>query len=819
MEPRDTLKKNSSRQHVGVFMQNRHALTWLLGAVLLAGLWFPSPTLFQVQEAQAKKKSHRWWLKQLFDRYPKRRKKATVHFAKKKARYAVRSLLKVMLNDKNRDVRKSAAWALTKIGHTTPHLTSTLRKELQKTLKRKKLATYVLGKLAPQSVSLSRALQANLRTKNGGLYQDTIWALGRIGPLSAPAAPQLIKALRHKKTSVRKTAAWALGRIKPSGLQVIQGLRLAMKDNSSSVRLEAVKAMGGFGDRASMAELDLSRALQDRNRRVRRAALKSIRRLQMYNPITVDNLLRSLKDRDRRVRKKAMLTLNRLGNKVLPSLLRSMRSRSWRTRLQVIGLLHTMKFRDERVMIVWVRSLSDPSRSVRKKAWSILRRLELKRIINVYPKLPSNRTKLAPIFAKATRHRNWEKRKVAIWALGKLGTQVADLAVPAIRKRLRDKKWQVRSAAVWALGRMKTGTSGVCKGLKERLNDDKRKVRNAAVWALGQLGQGASCATPALIKLLKHPNIQMRILATKALGRIGISAANALPALQQALRDSNPIVRKTALRALGGLGATAVPTIRKIMRNAPWKTRKAVILSFNTVQHPHKSVLKVITDGLNDAHWEVRWASAHVLGKLGKRARSALSKLLQAATKDPHEKVRVKVLLSLPSLKPSYGQLRPTLQKLIKDQEVSVRSATLKTIAKMRPTHRALVRLIAQTLKDSSPKIRKLSAWVVGKLAPYHKGAIPYLIQRLKQDQDIDVKCTVLWTFAQFGPKASRALPTMGKTLRHTNAKVRRTTAWAIGNMGKAARKLRGELRELLNDEDPGVRKNVKRTLRILRNL
>jgi len=144
--------------------------------------------------------------------------------------------------------------------------------------------------------------------------------------------------------------------------------------------------------------------------------------------------------------------------------------------------------------------------------------------------------------AQALQDENYDVRRSAVKALGKIGS---DVAIPALIQALQDENYNVRRSAVKALG--KIGSDVAIPALIQALQDEKHNVRRSAAEALGKIG--SETAIQALIQVLQDENYNVRRSATEALGKIGSDAA--VPAL------INPLSHNYAL--LIGIGESAYP--------------------------------------------------------------------------------------------------------------------------------------------------------------------------------------------------------------------------------------------------------------------
>jgi HEAT repeat protein len=168
------------------------------------------------------------------------------------------------LNDKDSDVRRSAAYGLDKIRD-------------------------------PRAVE---PLIATLSDKEWRVRSAAATALGHIG--DPRAVEPLIATLRDRDRSVREQAAWALGAI--GDPRAVDPLSAALNDREYLVREEVIEALGRLGDSHALQPLmDQMR----RERYVKAEIRTAIRRIAVQDPQSVGTLISALNDQHSEVRETA----------------------------------------------------------------------------------------------------------------------------------------------------------------------------------------------------------------------------------------------------------------------------------------------------------------------------------------------------------------------------------------------------------------------------------------------------------------------------------------------------------------------------------
>jgi HEAT repeat protein len=194
-------------------------------------------------------------------------------------------------------VRRSAAFALGRLGHEAYYAVPELARHLQdKDPGVRDAAASALGEivfgLRDQEVPFNVALQwdqAGARLVKA-LSVDTepdprvrrsaAYALGTFGPAAAEALPALKKALRDTNPAVRQNAAWAVGRVGTADGATVAELCDLLRDANPLVRRDAAGALGELGrEQAAAAARPLFEALKkEADEVVLRTALDALSR-------------------------------------------------------------------------------------------------------------------------------------------------------------------------------------------------------------------------------------------------------------------------------------------------------------------------------------------------------------------------------------------------------------------------------------------------------------------------------------------------------------------------------------------------------------
>ncbi|WP_199245211.1 HEAT repeat domain-containing protein [[Phormidium] sp. ETS-05] len=441
---------------------------------------------------------------------------------------AVPDLITALKQDKDDDVRRSAAEAL--------------------------------GRMGAEAKAAVPDLITALKDKDDGVRRSAAEALGDIGAEAKAAVPDLITALKDKDDGVRRSAAEALGDIGAEAKAAVPDLITALKqDKDDGVRRYAALTLERIGAEAKAAVPDLITALKDKDAQVRSSAASALERIGAEAKASVPDLITALKDKDAQVRGSAAGALANMGAEAkasVPDLITALKDKDAQVRSRAAGALVNMSAEAKAAVPDLITALKDKDADVRHyAAWAL-------------GNIGAEAKAAVPDLITALKDKDADVRHYAAYALGNIGAE-AKAAVPELITALKqDKNDDVRGNAASALGRIgaeaKAAVPELITALKQDKNDD---VRGNAASALGRIGAEAKAAVPDLITALKQDkNDDVRGNAASALGRIGAEAKAAVPDLITALKqDKNDWLRRSAASALGSMGAEAKAAVPELV--------------------------------------------------------------------------------------------------------------------------------------------------------------------------------------------------------------------------------------------------------------
>ncbi|MHC4600645.1 MAG: HEAT repeat domain-containing protein, partial [Planctomycetota bacterium] len=170
---------------------------------------------------------------------------------------------------------------------------------------------------------------------------------------------------------------------------------------------------------------------------------------------------------------------------------------------------------------------------------------------------------LAEFLVQSLEHKNFDIRGAAALALGRAGSRVKDMAVPALQKLTEDKHWVPAESAVLALGML--GSKESVPMLSKILENQKAKhrMRAHAAVALGLIGDKS--ASRIMMDLVNKPktHIQVRGAALMGLALMKEEAAAFTVLKIMNNRSEKEDLRAMAATALGKMGFSEIAKGRK----------------------------------------------------------------------------------------------------------------------------------------------------------------------------------------------------------------------------------------------------------------
>ena len=379
-------------------------------------------------------------------------------------------------------------------------------------------------------------------------------ALGLIGE---PALASLTLGMSSDVEVVRLAATRALGGVRPSNRSLLQKLVGAVDDKSAQVREIAVTSLIAAANEADFTKDSILKATHDVEPKVRAVAIQSLRSFKFTDETTQETLDRGLKDTSPEVRSSALLVLSEMpkllqGQKIeLVGLVKDAEVKVRALAVQTIGKLEKKQV-NETVVNACLTALGDSDYTVRIAATESVKSLGIVEPAvlealggNLVDDLALLRVtlnaisgfgdKASPMIETVSNLASHEKAEVRVAALNALAAIVKDpkLLAGHLTKALDDKEWEVRRVAGVALGKLGPEAKDSVPKLFRMLSSNED--RDFASSSLKEINTAPVEAIPLFIESLDSEERRTAFYAVTLLGKLGPAASEALPKLEAML--------------------------------------------------------------------------------------------------------------------------------------------------------------------------------------------------------------------------------------------------------------------------------------------
>jgi HEAT repeat protein len=487
-----------------------------------------------------------------------------------------------LVSAKDARARRSAAFALGKLGSSAASAVGSLKKHLANDpdASVREAAAFAIGEIAKESLDLQKdeeavdALIEKLgKDENALVRRSAAFALGCFGPAAKKAQSALEAALDDKSPEVKQNAAYALGQLGPGA---VVSLRKAFQDDDPLVNRDAALSLRANADAARPLLDDLLGCCRKNNSELRNAVLGIIIKIVGPEDTKVAKSLSPLvKDTDREVRQNAALALANIGgpeaDPAIPVLLEVLRSADVELRRQAAAAFRNIGPSAAAAIPTLIQTLTDRDRETRANAALSLGGIG-----------PKAETAIPALVARvADGKEDSGVREEAATALARMGP--ADAAVKAVPTLLNvlgnpASETKVRERVIWALRVHNVNLRDLnvfptfTKILSENKRPDTRMLRYDCAYMLGVL-QGAEApdiTLEVLLDFLKDDTIlifQGKTVKTGGAGtETGVGKAN----VEEKGKGDGRVMAVQALDRIGarvGQRADIITQLRAIAAN------------------------------------------------------------------------------------------------------------------------------------------------------------------------------------------------------------------------------------------------------------
>jgi len=639
-------------------------------------------------------------------------------------------------------------------------------------------------------------------------------AFQKMGSLSdadrKPIVSGLVKLINDSDIDRRERALEAIGKIGQAAKAAIPALRNALNDDLPYIRTHAAEALASMGSAALPVFLE---ELGNENGDLREIAASSIGKLDPAEcKSAIPALVHALSDSNSMVRQRSESALERMGPDVAPPLLENLDTASGDTKLTMIRLLGAVDSTAPAVTQKLVGLLNSDNKQTNL---TVIRALDHKGsaavpalieglksddaalkvgVCEVLADLGPKGKAAVPALVTALKDPQADVRAQSAVALGKMGSQEAAQAVPALKEAKNDADPHVAAMAADALTNL-TATIVTIQKKKEppsifdiennagvppaaskssatpapKISTiQKPKPKTKLHPALVKVSPGKSRVSPtALINQLESPEEAKRTAAAQNLIQLGVKA---VPALIQGMDNANPVIRSSIGSILGTItppATAAVPALSKALLDPVPEVRQnatAALIKIDKV-----AAVPALTEAAKSADIVASTQAISAIGQLGPDAKDAVP-VLTEITKSANPDVQAEAAAALdkigtPEAKKavdSYNrqQTLKAVAAALKDLRKDPKMVNMMAVAALSKLGAPAVPQVALALKDPNPVVRQGAAKVLNRIGKDSAPAVPTLIEAL-DDSDATVRHESAETLEKIGtPAATKPLGT-----------------------------------------------------------
>ena len=415
----------------------------------------------------------------------------------------------------------------------------------------------------------------------------------------------------------------------------------------------------------------------------------------------------------------------------------------------------------------------------------------------------------------------YERRRAAK-ALGEIDAQPREVMIEvtsALLQAARDKDESLKYYAYEALKRVRLSAEDAVD-----------------VWVNNPVGNWlGEAAVPLLCELLnKEKNLLIRFQTARELVRLGPSMPNvAVEGLIKALR--NPAFRKpgnflsgefyrTVAMALAEIGEEAVPDLLELLADPEDHVCYEASIALSLMDPPPETIVPALLDLFPHGNRPAQWGGILVLGAIGKPAKAAVPLLIEVLLNDSRIysfEMQFYAARALGAIGPAAKDAVPALMRLsgypfpnwvteipadpnwLKNHAPFMRSSVIDALGKIGPQAQVALPQITKALNDESDMVRAVAIPALTGIG------YPLTVNELKALLDLDNKSTYLSVVKELGNRGppfdeaiavlieaatsyaavelaqigQPALPALIEALSHPNTDIRRSAAFAFGEM------------------------------------
>jgi HEAT repeat protein len=395
-------------------------------------------------------------------------------------------------------------------------------------------------------------------------------------------------------------------------------------------------------------------------------------------------------------------------------------------------------------------------------------------------------------------------RMVSLMHVAQALARIGSAAIPPLQTALESKDAQQRAGAARAIGAMGPAASVAVPALVKNLGDGSDEVRQGSAEALGQIGAPAKSA---VVAALGDADAKRRAGAALALAQLGSAAKDTAPTLIPILeKEQDPAARMAQITALPKTGPDrerGVPLLVAAATDPDDTVRHVGINALAAARALHPDAVPALAGLLKNSDPAMRQRAAHVLGRLGPDAASALPALVDAALASNGDDVFTDALTQ------NGPAALPALLSALKDAKPAANAWIFRTL---RGFGAAAVPALSEALKNPKVEVRVAAIQALGAMG---LDAIPemHTLSTMASGAEPKVQAAALRALVALHAEPKHLKPLLEAAMASPLPDVKRAAAAGLAATGGAAELGVDSLVALLSDDDPTGRLSAVQAL------
>ena len=478
-------------------------------------------------------------------------------------------------------------------------------------------------------------------------------------------------------------------------------------------------------------------------------------------------------------------------------------SNDYQLRCAAIEALGVMQISDERVLGMLTSLLEDEHRAVRRSAAKALGLLSNKN------------TQVAEVLSDAVSDKDWQLRKSIIQSLGE--TDVKDpVTLKIICERLKDEEEEVAQVASNVIVRLGARDKAVVSYLLKTFADLETAPEMVATTLRKVVAQNPA-AIEVLTARLSSPQWQLRRAAIIGIDICNGFNAHNLELLCQRLGDQDSNVRATAQKTLIRICSQDEQMMRasfeSLKRTKALSLQRSVIEILCAVGASNSRSSSIINTLLSDPNWQIRQATAQVLGDMETVTEPAI-KALCSRIADPDVRVRKTVLITLKKFSENPA-LISGLAGMLDSEDWQARQSAIAAFSELNIKDRSVIELVALRIADQDWRVREAALEFLSRVR--NEEVIVDVLKSLLGNEDLQVRQEAVRLVIQFGIKNQAIISALCERLNiDGESEIREVAAFALGQMDIQDDTIIKTLYARLLDHDGRVRAKAAEALGLL---